>query len=33
MNCQAASAFLVVFGMARAQAHSQPDALVLFTGA
>ena len=33
MNFQAASAFFVVFGIANAQAHSQPEDLVLFTGA
>ena len=33
MNFQAVSGFLVVFGMAQAQAHSQPDDLVFSTGA
>jgi hypothetical protein len=33
MNFQAASAFLVVFGIAHAQVHSQPEYSVLLTGA
>ncbi len=33
MNSAAASAFLVVFGIAHAQAHSQPEFSVSLTGA
>ena len=33
MNFEAESAFLVVLGIAQAQAHSQPESSVFLTGA